>query len=111
MCTLGREVFVVVPRYRVYVVVKEVRGYCAAGYRPGDTFVVEGFYIEPMRSTRVCLHALSSMLTLLTPFLKGVSARVLGIGEEDDVGYIQCPDPGEPYTKGGTVVFLSLIHI
>jgi hypothetical protein len=43
--------------------------------------------------------------TLLTPFLKGVSAKSLGIGEEDDVGYVQCPDPGEPYTSGGTVVF------
>jgi hypothetical protein len=47
------------------------------------------------------------MLTLLTPFLKGVSAKSLGIGEEDDVGYVRCPDPGEPYTSGGTVV-LSL---
>jgi hypothetical protein len=45
------------------------------------------------------------MLTLLTPFLKGVSARALGIGKEDDVGYMQCPDPGEPYTCRGTVVF------
>jgi len=23
----------------------------------------------------------------------------------DDVGYVQCPGPGEPYTCGGTVVF------
>jgi uncharacterized repeat protein (TIGR04076 family) len=45
------------------------------------------------------------MLTLLTPFLKGVSTRALGIGKEDDVGYVQCPDLGEPYTCGGTVVF------
>jgi len=48
---------------------------------------------------------LASMLTLLSPFLKGVSAKVLGIGKEDDVGYVQCPDPGKPYTCGGTVVF------
>jgi len=45
------------------------------------------------------------MLTLLSPFLKGVSARALGIGREDDVGYVQCPDPEEPHTSGGTVVF------
>jgi len=93
------------PHYRVYVTVKEVRGYCAAGYKPGDMFVIEKFYIKPIQDTRICLHALSSMLTLLMPFLKGVSAKVLGIGEEDDVGYIQCPDPGKPYTSGGTVVF------
>ena len=91
--------------YRVYVVVKEVRGYCAAGYKPGDAFIVEKFYVKPIRNTRICLHALSSMLTLLTPFLKGVSAKVLGVGKEDDLGYVQCPDPGKPYTSGGTVVF------
>jgi len=45
------------------------------------------------------------LLTLITPFLKGVSARDLGIGSEDNVGYVQCPDPGKPYTCGGTVVF------
>ena len=61
-------------RCRVYVTVKEVRGYCAAGYKPGDAFIIEGFYIKSMQSTRICLHALSSMLTLLMPFLKGVSA-------------------------------------
>jgi len=45
------------------------------------------------------------MITLLMPFLKDVSARELGIGKKDDVGYIQCPDPGTPYTDGGTVIF------
>jgi len=42
---------------------------------------------------------------LLIPFLKGASARTLGIGRENDVGYVQCPDPGEPYTCGGAVIF------
>ena len=93
-------------KYRVIVVVKEVRGYCAAGYKLGDKFTIEWFYIVPdERNPKICLHALNSMLTLLMPFIKGVSARTLGIGLEDDVGYIQCPDPGEPYTKGGTVLF------
>lgn len=91
--------------YRVRVTVKEVRGYCAVGYKPGDSFTIERFYIEPSQGTRICLHALNSMLTILTPFLKGVSAKALGIGGEDNVGYLQCPDPGQPYTRGGTVVF------
>jgi len=90
--------------YRVRVCVREVRGRYAMGYKPGDRFTVEGFYIEEV-GEGICLHALASMLTLLPPFLKGVSARTLGIGREDDVGYVQCPDPGEPYTCGGTVVF------
>jgi len=45
------------------------------------------------------------MLTLLAPSLREISARVIRIGREDDVGYVQCPDPGEPYTCGGIVVF------
>ena len=55
---------------------------------------MERYYIADA-GRGVCLHALSSMLTLLTPFIKGVSAKVLGIGREDDVGYVQCPDPGK----------------
>ena len=90
--------------YRVKICVKEVRGYCSMGYKPGDCFLVEKYYIRDV-GRGVCLHALASMLTLLSPFLKGISAQDLGIGEEDDVGYVQCPDPGEPYTCGGTVVF------
>ena len=92
-------------RFEVKVVVKEVRGRCAAYYKPGDSFMVREFYILENQKARICLHALSSMLTLLMPFLKGVSAKNLGIGSTDDIGYIQCPDPGEPYTCGGSVLF------
>jgi uncharacterized repeat protein (TIGR04076 family) len=90
--------------YRVVARVKEVKGKCAMGHKPGDAFVIERFYIKDA-GKGVCIHALAAMLTLLSPFLKDVSTRDLGIGGEDDVGYAQCPDPGKPYTCGGTVVF------
>ena len=90
--------------YRVTVRVKEVRGRCAMGYEAGDCFLVEKYYIKDA-GKGVCLHALAAMLTLLAPLLKGVPATALGIGKEEDAGYVQCPDPGEPYTCGGTVVF------
>jgi len=46
------------------------------------------------------------MLTLLAPFLKGISARALGISSEgDDVGYVQCMNSRWPYTYEGTVIF------
>jgi len=90
--------------YKIRVVVKEVRGYCALGYKPGDEFTIENYYIAPTQKP-ICLHALAAMTTLLAPLLKGVSAKTLGIGETDDIGYVQCPDPGKPYTPGGTVVF------
>jgi len=75
--------------YVVEVTVKEVRGFCALGYRPGDGFAVERFYIKEARGKPICLHALSAMLTLLSPFLKGVPAKELGIGPGDDVDYVQ----------------------
>lgn len=91
--------------YRVRITVKEVKGYCALGYRPGDSFIIEKYYIPRAQKIPICLHALIGMSSLLLPFLKGVPAKDLGIGNEDDIGYVQCPDPGRPYTNGGTVVF------
>jgi len=92
--------------YEVAVEVVEVRGNCAAGYEVGDKFTINGFCVEPRENTaKVCIHALTSMISLLSPFLHGVSAKLLGIGEKDDEGYLQCPDPGKPYTCGGTVIF------
>ena len=90
---------------KVKITVVKVRGNCAAGFRPGDSFIVEGFYILPSRNKKICLHALNAMMTFLYAMLKGVSARDMGIGSDDDIGYIQCPDPGRPYTHGGTVLF------
>ena len=91
-------------KYEVRIRVIKVRGYCAAKYEVGDEFIVEWFYVKSFTKP-LCLHALNSMLTLLMPFLKGVSAKILGIGDQDDTGYVQCPDPGKPYTNGGTVIF------
>jgi len=93
------------PIYSVKVCVKEVRGFCAIGYKPGDYFYIDSFYIRAGQKCKICLHAFNAMLTLLTPFLKGVSAKKLGIGRDDDVGYVQCPDIGKPYTPGGNVIF------
>jgi len=83
------------------VYVTDVRGFCAANYKVGDEFIVEWFYIKPATNVKICLHALNSMLTLSMPFTNGVSAKELGIGREDDVGYIQCPDPGKLFSTYG----------
>ncbi|MCC6005120.1 MAG: TIGR04076 family protein [Thermofilum sp.] len=90
--------------YRVVVRAREVRGRCAVRYQLGGAFAVERFYIREA-GKGVCLHALAAMLTLLAPLLKGAPATALGIGKEEDTGYAHCPDPGEPYTCGGTVIF------
>ncbi|OYT56492.1 MAG: hypothetical protein B6U76_03535, partial [Desulfurococcales archaeon ex4484_217_2] len=81
--------------------------FCQTGrYKPGGKFAIKGFYIEPKGDTaKICIHALTGMISLLSPFIHGVSAKTLGIGSSDNEGYIQCPDPGKPYTCGGTVIF------
>jgi len=92
------------PKYRLVIVVKEVRGSCPI-YKVGDTMTIEKFYINSRKSGKICVHAFSAMLTLLSAFVNGSSAMELGIGMRDNVGYLQCPDPGPPYTQGGTVIF------
>ena len=48
--------------YKVRVCVREVKGNCAMGYKPGDCFIVERFYISEV-GKGICIHALSFMLT------------------------------------------------
>lgn len=74
-------------------------------YRIGDEIIIDKFYINAGESKNVCMHAFSAMSTLLSAFVHGSSATELGIGAEENTGYLQCPDPGPPHTKGGTVLF------
>ena len=90
--------------YRVTIDVKEIRGRCPV-YAISDRIILDGYYIDSRMSSNICMHAFSAMLTLLSAFAHGSSAIDLGIGEKEDLGYLQCPDPGPPYTKGGTVLF------
>jgi len=91
-------------QYKVTATVKETRGICPL-YKPGDKIFFESFYMKSKESKDLCIHAFASMTTLLSAFLHGTSATDLGIGVEPNIGYIQCPDPGPPCTKGGTVIF------
>lgn len=90
--------------YEVEIKVKEVKGHCPI-YKPGDVIVLKGFYVDSTKSGPVCMHAFLALSSLLSAFSHGVDAKTLGIGNEADKGFLQCPDPGPPYTKGGTVIF------
>jgi uncharacterized repeat protein (TIGR04076 family) len=92
-------------KYRVTISVDKLEGVCPL-YAPGQTVAtLNGWYFEPRQDMKLCLHTLAAMMTALGPFSKGVSARDLGFGKEENLAYVQCPDPGEPYTCGGTVTF------
>jgi len=46
------------------------------------------------------------MLSMIVPLSRGINFKQLGLTtEEGEKGYVQCLDPGKPYTDGGTVLF------
>jgi uncharacterized repeat protein (TIGR04076 family) len=55
----------------------------------------------------VCTHALSTILHYTTILENDWIPSKLGLTREgdEDHAYLQCVDPGEPYTDGGTVIF------
>jgi uncharacterized repeat protein (TIGR04076 family) len=90
---------------RLVLTVKEVRGRCPV-HKVGDRIVVEVPKIDTANTDTLCVHALGSMLSMLVPLARGVSFKDLGLAvQEGNVGYVQCLDPGPPYTSGGTVLF------
>lgn len=88
------------------IVVEKVEGHCPV-YKKGDKIVITGCQIDLERTDKLCIHALPSLLHYVTPLREGVHPYDLGLapdpGSRD--AYLQCPDPGLPYTKGGTVTF------
>ncbi len=91
--------------YRLVITVKEINGKCPV-FKVGDKIIVESPKIVVKETDAICIHALASMMTMLVPLARGVSFKKLGLAkEEKEVGYVQCLDPGPPYTNGGTVLF------
>ena len=86
--------------------VVEVRGRCPV-YSVGDKIVVDDPEIVLEKTDALCTHALSSMLHYVLVLERGADPVALGLSKAGDVehAYIQCGDPGTPYTNGGTVVF------
>jgi len=84
----------------------EVRGHCPV-YKVGDKIVIEDPKIVLEKTDALCTHALSSLLHYVLVLEGGANSVELGLSKPEGSGdaYIQCVDPGEPYTNGGTVVF------
>ena len=85
----------------VVVTVDRVEGNCAAGLKRGDKFVLEGSLIALDKSDRVCGMAFANIYPHLFAARLGVSGKDLGFKE----WIVQCADPGEPHSAGGTVWF------
>lgn len=94
-----------VKHYRLAVRVKEIRGKCPV-FKVGDKIVIESPHIIPQETDAICVHALGSMLSMIVALSHGVSFKELGLAQKEGaIGYVQCLDPGPPYTTGGTVIF------
>lgn len=92
-------------RYRLLITVKEIRGKCPV-FKLGDKIVIDSPEIVVKETDNLCIHAFGSMLSMIVPLSHGTSFKQLGLTkEEGEKGYIQCLDPGKPYTEGGTVLF------
>jgi len=84
--------------------VVEIRGRCPV-YKKGDKIIIRGPEIDLKRTDALCIHALESILHYAVALREGVNPVKLGLSKDRNYAYIQCLDPGEPYTEGGTVIF------
>ena len=82
----------------------EIKGKCPV-YKVGDRMVIEGAKIDLGRTDNLCIHALPSLLHYAVALREGVDPVKLGLSTDGRFAYVQCLDPGEPFTEGGTVVF------
>jgi len=86
------------------ITVHEIRGKCPV-HKTGDRMVVDGPKIVIKETDALCTHALSTLLHYTTALENNVDPRDLGLSKDSVNSYMQCVDPGEPYTDGGTVIF------
>ena len=84
----------------------EIRGKCPV-YKVGDRMVIDDPEIVLDKTNALCTHALSTLLHYVTILEHDWCPVKLGLTtpQNPDHAYMQCVDPGEPYTQGGTVLF------
>jgi|YelNatPaOPRAMG01_1025707.scaffolds.fasta_scaffold64407_4 uncharacterized repeat protein (TIGR04076 family) len=74
--------------YRVILEVKEVRGFCSAGYKPGDRLVIQEPSVLSKESADVCLYTIGALLPYLTALYRD-TPREDWINQVQE---LQCPD-------------------
>ena len=86
--------------------VLEIKGKCPV-YRLGDKIVIAEPEISLDKTDALCTHALSTLLHYVTILEHDWCPVKLGLTtpQNPDCAYMQCVDPGIPYTDGGTVIF------
>ncbi len=82
----------------------EIRGICPV-YKVGDGMIIDGPRILLDKTDAICIHALSTLLHYVVALDEGADPVKLGLSKDKGHAYMQCVDPGGPYTEGGTVIF------
>jgi len=90
----------------IEIVVHKIKGKCPV-YKEGDKIIINHPNINIEKTDALCVHALPNLLHYSLIIDAGKSSYELGLStkSEEGVYYIQCVDPGPPYTEGGTVIF------
>ncbi|NJE10986.1 TIGR04076 family protein [Thermococcus sp. MAR1] len=88
---------------RLEIRVIKIRGKCPV-FNLGDRIVIEGPKVKLDETDAICTHAFASLLPYIVALRKGIKPSELGLGKGKKA-YVQCLDPGPPYTDGGTVIF------
>lgn len=91
-------------RTKLYIKVEKIIGRCPV-YEKGDIIILQGPEVNIKETDKICIHALGALLHYFPALEHNVAPEVLGLTADGDQAHIQCPDPGPPYTDGGTVVF------
>jgi uncharacterized repeat protein (TIGR04076 family) len=89
---------------KLWVEVIDIKGICPI-FEIGDKILIDGPQIDTKNTDALCIHALPSLLHFILALREGADPMKLGLSKEEGVAYIQCPDPGKPFTPGGTVIF------
>lgn len=76
-------------------------------YEVGDKIVLDAPNILLDKTDALCTHSLSTLLHHVTILEYDWCPVKLELTTPDDPdhAYMQCVAPGQPYTKGGTVIF------
>jgi uncharacterized repeat protein (TIGR04076 family) len=90
----------------LYIAVYRIYGHCPV-YKINDKIVINNPDIVLQKTDALCTHTLPTILHYALILEYNWCPLKLGLTKENDQehAYFQCLDPGEPFTKGGTVIF------
>ncbi len=89
---------------KLRVRVKEIKGRCPI-YNGDEEFEIDCAKLKILKGDGICIHSLPMILHFSMALREGGDPVEMGLAKKGEKAYVQCPDPGEPYTHGAPVVF------